>query len=297
MRKLLRNILPQALIDLYKQRRKHLAAKQREQLAKDRQTLSEAGIVAGLQQAGIRPGDVLMMHSSFRKMGYVEEGPETLIKALLNVVGEEGTLMMPAFPAIGFNYDYLKSKPVFDLRQTPSRMGLVTESFRRMSGVQRSLHPTDSVIAYGKQAHYLVKDHFGQLTPYNASSPFYRLSELKGKILMIGVRLESLTNLHTLEDAVAHFKYPVYHDTLFTVDLIDGSGTKRSMQTKAHNPVYSKKRRCNDLIPHFGAAGFLKHFRLGQADCLLIEAGAMHDWMVENYNTRGITMYTPNGEN
>lgn len=295
MRKLLRNILPQALIDLYKQGKKRAAARQREELAKNKQAVSEADLVAILQQQGIQEGDVLMVHSSLRKIGLVENGAGTLIDALLKTLGNQGTLLMPSFPAIGFNYDYLKSKPLFDVKQTPSRMGVVTETFRKKNGVLRSLHPTDSVIAFGKEAEYLVKDHFGQLTPYNDQSPFYRLCELKGKILMIGVGLESLTNLHTLEDAVPDFKYPVYHETLFTTELMDAAGNKQTMQTKVHNPVYSKKRRCNDLIPHFEAAGLLKHFKLGLADCLLIDAYAMHAWMVENYTSRGITMYTPQG--
>ncbi len=292
---MLRNILPQALIDLYKQGKKRAAARQRDELAKNRQAVSEAAIVATLQQQGIREGDVLMVHSSLRKIGLVENGADTLLSALLNILGKEGTLMMPSFPAIGFNYDYLKSKPVFDVRHTPSKMGVMTETFRKKNGVVRSMHPTDSVIAFGKEADYLVKDHFGQLTPYNDKSPFYRLCEVKGKILMIGVGLESLTNLHTLEDAVPDFKYPVYHETMFTTALIDAEGNKRTMQTKVHNPVYSKKRRCNDLIPPFEAAGVVKSFKLGLADCLLIDAHAMHAWMVANYKSRGITMYTPQG--
>ena len=295
MRKLLRNILPQALINMYRQGKKRAAARQREELARNSQALTREDIEAILRRQGIREGDVLMVHSSLRKIGLVEKGPGTLIDALLNVLGKEGTLMMPSFPAIGFNYDYLKSRPLFDVRHTPSRMGVVTETFRKKSGVLRSLHPTDAVIAFGKEAEYLVKDHFGQITPYNDKSPFYRLCELKGKILMIGVGLESLTNLHTLEDAVSDFKYPVYHDTLFTAELIDEEGSKRTMQTRVHNPVWSKKRRCNDLIPPVEAAGILKRFRLGLADCLLLDAYAMHAWMVENYRSRGVTMYTPQG--
>lgn len=296
MRKLLRNILPQALIDLYKKNKRKAGQKQRDELIKNKQAITQADLTDAFKKAGIKSGDVLMVHSALSKIGYVECGADALIDALLNATGSDGTLMMPAFPAVGYNYDYLKSDPVFDLKQTSSKMGIVTETFRKRPGVMRSLHPTDSVSAYGKQAEYLVKDHFGQLTPYNQFSPFYRLSELNGKILMIGVKLDSLTNLHTLEDAVDDFKFPVYHDTIFTAWLVGASGEKISMQTKAHNPVYSKKRQCNALMTHFEKAGFLKHFKLGFADCMLIEAGTMHQWMLENYKTKGITMYTPNGQ-
>lgn len=296
MRKLLLNILPQSLIDLYKSNKKRSRLQQREQLLKKNDIVTEAMIINALQHNGIKSGDAIMVHSSLSKIGYVEHGANTLINALLQTIGTEGTLMMPAFPAVGYNYDYLKTQPVFDVKQTPSKMGIVTETFRKQPNVLRSLHPTDSVSAKGKQALYLVKDHFAQLTPYNANSPFYRLCQWKGKILMIGVDLNSLTNLHTLEDAVSDFEYPVYHKTIFTTSLIDHDGKKLSMQTKVHDPVYSKKRRCNDLMPYFEKAGFLKHFKIGKANCMLIEADKMHEWMVENYKTKGITMYTPNGK-
>jgi aminoglycoside 3-N-acetyltransferase len=288
--------LPQSLIDLYKNNKKRSRLQQREQLLKQNDIVTEAMIVTVLQQNGIKTGDTIMLHSSLSKIGYVEGGAGTLINAFLQTVGTEGTLMMPAFSAVGYNYDYLRTNPVFDVKQTPSKMGIVTETFRKQPNVLRSLHPTDSVSATGKQALYLVKDHFAQLTPYNANSPFYRLCQWKGKILMIGVDLNSLTNLHTLEDAVSDFEYPVYHKTIFTTSLIDNDGKKLSMQTKVHDPVYSKKRRCNDLMPYFEKAGFLKHFKIGKANCMLIEADKMHDWMVENYKTKGITMYTPNGK-
>ncbi len=295
MRKLLLKILPQTVIDFYKNNKKRSKLKQRETLLKNKQIVTKQEIIQQLHEVGIKHGDIVMLHSSLSKIGYVDGGADTVINALLHTVGEDGTLMMPAFPAIGYNYDYLNTDPVFDVKHTPSKMGIITELFRKRKGVVRSLHPTDSVCAIGKQAYYLTKGHFGQLTPYNSHSPFYRLCELKGKIILMGVDLNSLTNLHTLEDAVDDFKYPVYHTHVFNCKLINDKGEHLEMKTKAHNPVYSKKRKCNELIPHFEKAGFLKHFKVGLADCLLIDAQHMHLSMVKNYIDFGITMYTPNG--
>lgn len=295
MRKILLNILPKVLINLYKKNKKRLRLKQRGSLLNNKQIVTETDIINVFHKTGIIQGDTVMLHSSLSKIGYVENGADTLINAIIKIISDEGTLMMPAFPAVGFNYDYLKANPVFDIKNTPSKMGAVTELFRKRKGVLRSLHPTDSVSAFGKNAAYLVKDHFNQLTPYNVYSPFYKLCELKGKILMIGVDLNSLTNLHTLEDAVENFKFPVYHDVIFTAALIDETKKKLSMKTKVHDPAYSKRRKCNALMPYFETAGFLKHFKLGSADCMIIQADSMHKWMLENYRTKGITMYTPNG--
>ena len=296
MRKLLLNILPGGLIRFYKDAKKRRKQNQRQQLAQANQTVTEDDIVKALQDAGVKHNEVLMLHSALSKLGFVKDGTETVINAVIRVVGEQGTVMMPSFPAVGFNYDYLKTNPVFDVRNSPSKMGAITEAFRKRSGVERSLHPTDPVCALGKQALYLTKDHVNQLTPYNENSPFYRLCELKGKIVLMGVDLDSLTNLHTLEDAVDNFEYPVYHPMVFTTKLVDADGTALEMKTKVHNPLYSKKRRCNALLPHFEEAGFLKQFKVGLANCIIIEAYAMHQWMLENYRTKGITMYTPDGK-
>lgn len=295
MRNLLRKILPQVLIDFYKQRKKKWKLKERETLLKNKQIVTKEEIIQQLKKVGLQSGDTVMVHSSLSKMGYVEQAANSVIDAFKEVIGDEGTLMMPAFPAIGYNYDYLNIHPVFDVKETPSKMGVITETFRKQENVLRSLHPTDSVCAFGKQALYLTMDHFGQLTPYNTQSPFFRLCELKGKIVLIGVDFNSLTNLHTLEDAVENFKFPVYHEQMFDCTLIDNGGNKLTMKTKVHNPEYSKKRQCNALIPYFKEAGILKHFKIGLADCMMIDAFAMHEWMVKNYLEKGITMYTPKG--
>ena len=120
--------------------------------------------------------------------------------------------------------------------------------------------------------------------------------DANGKILYVGVTLANAgTHLHTLEDAV-DFKYPVYANEVFDLKVIDETGNEKVMQTKVHNPEFSKRRRCDELIPHFIAAGVLKHTRLGKANCLLLDAKGMFDIMLKLYLDKGITMYTPNGE-
>ena len=62
-----------------------------------------------------------------------------------------------------------------------------------------------------------------------------------------------------------------------------------------HNPIYSKKRRCDDLIPLFLAKSACKQVTLGNAACLLFDADLMLNTMKEAYELNGTTMYTPNG--
>ena len=174
-------------------------------------------------------------------------------------------------------------------------MGAITEYFRKMQGVKRSLHPTDPVCAVGPLADYFTRDHLGQLTPYNRYSPFYRLCEKGGKILMIGTPLATCTNLHVMEDEIENFKYPVYDAKIFEIKIIDEKGQTHLTKTKVHNPGYSKKRRCDELIPMFEKDGVLVKGRIEEADSMLIDAKGMLDAMIKHYHENGVTMYTPYG--
>ena len=69
------------------------------------------------------------------------------------------------------------------------------------------------------------------------------------------------------------------------------------MKTKVHNPVFSKKRKCNEFIKPFTDAGFMMSFKIGLANCYCIEADKLNNWMIENYKLKGITLYTPQGKN
>ena len=287
--------MPNCVIDFYNKLKKNSRLKKREQLFRQNKIVTKHTIIEQLKSIGISEGDSILLHSSLSKIGFVEGGAQTVINAFIDTIGFKGTLVMPAFPGMGFNYDYLKTSPVFDIKHTPSKMGIITEEFRKMNQVKRSLHPTDSVCALGLHAEEITNSHFNQISPYNFNSPFYKLVELKAKIVLLGVDLNSLTNFHTLEDAVENFKFPVYHTDIFKTQLIDENGVMKTMQTKVHNPEWSKKRKCNDFIKLFENAGFLKHFTLGNAHCMIINANEMHSWMIENYESKGVSLYTPQG--
>jgi aminoglycoside 3-N-acetyltransferase len=202
---------------------------------------------------------------------------------------------MPTSPNNVYQLNYIRNTPYFDVLNSPSKTGKITEYFRTLSGVKRSLHPTEPVSAIGPKADYFIKDHFNQLTPYNKNSPFYRLSESGGKILYVGVTLSMAgTNLHTLEDAV-DFKFPVYYPEIFEFKVIDENGASHLVKTKVHDPEWSKKRKCDDLIPMLQKEGVLQKVKIGEADSLLLDAKLFLEVMISKYHESGITMYTPKG--
>ncbi len=288
---LLPSSLKRALQQIKRSQRRNRLYKKRE----NNQVIKKESLINDLKAIGAREDDSIIVHSSLSKIGYVDGGAATAIDVLRNVIGKGGTLILPSFPGNTFSKDYLEATPSFDIRNTPSRMGIITEYFRKMDGVIRSFHPTDPVCAIGPFAEYFTQGHFGQITPYNKNSPFYRLCEKGGKILMIGVPLATCTNLHLMEDEIENFKFPVYDEKIFEVKMIDEQGKTHLMKTKVHNPEYSKKRRCDDLIPMFQKEGILIKGKIGEADAMFIDAKGMLDVMMEQYYKNGVTMYTPYG--
>jgi aminoglycoside 3-N-acetyltransferase len=295
LKKLALKYAPEFVLEWAKQLKKNQRRKELEQQKQHGTTISKETLVADLIKIGIKKNDSVLVHSSLSKIGFVDGGPKTIVDALFDVVGPEGTILFPSFPAIGRNKTHLEEHPIFDINSTPSQMGTVTEYFRKLDGVHRSFHPTDAVCAKGPLAEFYTNSHFGQLTPYNEYSPFRKLCSKNGKILMLGTTLNgACTNLHTLEDAVA-FKFPVYDEKVFDVKMIDAEGKESTMKTKVHNPDYSAKRNCDALKPMFEMENVLVNGKIGEAKSMLIDANKMLEVMIRNYNERGVTMYTPFG--
>jgi len=88
----------------------------------------------------------------------------------------------------GSAVEYALGEPVFDARLTVSRMGLITEVFRRAPGVVRSVHPTHSVAVWGSRADAIVAGHELADTPCGRLTPYAKLLDYDGKILLAGCR-------------------------------------------------------------------------------------------------------------
>ncbi|MGE0642882.1 MAG: AAC(3) family N-acetyltransferase [Nitrospira sp.] len=190
--------------------------------------LTRQTIVKTLRDMGLSTGDVVCVHSSFSSLGYVEGGPGTFIEALEEVVGASGTIMMPTFSMTGSMLSYLESGQVFDAGRTPSKVGLVTETFRQWPGVRRSLHPTNSVAAKGPLANDLLAGHEQSSKPFGLETPFGRLAPYGGKILMIHTHIHSF--LHHVQDLV---DFPnLYLDGTRTTKVINEKGIESIVETQ-----------------------------------------------------------------
>ncbi len=259
--------------------------------------ISKEKLKSDLSAAGIKCGDSVLVHSSMSRVGFLENGPQTFIEALIETVGESGNILMPNSPNASFQEEYIQNLEIFDVLEDRSALGAITEAFRTYPGAVRSAHPTEPVSAYGPLKEYFTEGHFGELTPYTEKSPYFRLAETKGKILYVGVTLANAgTSLHLLEDHIGDsFPDPVYSSQIYNVKIRHADGSIKSMQTKVHNPAQSKLRKCDELIPHFIESGSMEEVKIGNADCLVTDSKKMLDTMIKLFEEKKVTMYKPNG--
>ncbi len=165
-------------------------------------TLSLEELRGRLDELGVVPGATVMVHVSMNDVGNAapDVNAGALTALLKEMLGPDGTLLVPTFPFSGLEIDYAREHRSFDRRRTPSKMGLMTEVFRRTPGTYRSLHPTHPVAGWGRHAEELLADHHQGRNSFDEHSPFWRMREQNGIVLGLGVRLWSgFTVLHSAE--------------------------------------------------------------------------------------------------
>jgi len=228
-----------------------------------------AALKSRLRAIGISESDTLLVHSNFKPDSGFQGTPLDLVNALADLVGQKGNLLMVSIPFRGAAYDYLAQGKTFHVRKTLSMMGLVTEMFRRKEGTQRSLHPTHPVLAYGKNAEWLVADHERGLYPCGPGSPFEKFYRLKGKILFYDVSFASITFFHYVEDLLKErLPFPVYSERLFTVTAVDVNGESRVIQTYAFNK--DVPRLAEKLEAKMARQGKIRRGRVGNSRFCLV---------------------------
>lgn len=258
--------------------------------------ISEKDIVGALRKLGVREGNTIAVHSSLSRLGFVEGGANAVIDALIEAVGKEGTIMMPAFS--GFTPS--KAKMIFDVRNTESKTGIITEMFRKIPGVKRSLHPISSVCAYGKKAEFIVKEHEKHLRFFEENTPFHKLMQLNGNIVLLGADIDTMSFFHVVEDCTK-FPIRVYEKKPRILKAIDENGELHSIKTYAHdldvheyciddNPAVIKRMRA--LLEK---AGVLKTIPLGKGKLSLLNSRELMQEM-RKLTKKGITIYASEEE-
>ncbi len=225
-------------------------------------------LVSEFRTLGIAPGDTLLVHSSYKSLGGVEGGPQTVIDALLAALGEEGTLIMP-----NFNFDFCKGAP-WDVRTTPSHMGAITELVRNDPRAKRVFHPIYSFAVIGKHAENLTAERY--VSSYGKASVFGKLRQLDGKIMVIGLSYtNSMTFFHHVEEMEgADYRYM----KSFTGQVTDWDGTTR--EATYTMLVRDIERGVHTEVDPMGVlmeqAGVITVSRIGEAKVSLMRADEVY---------------------
>lgn len=191
--------------------------------SENRKIVLKEDLINGFKVLGVREGQQMIVHTSLNSLGFVCGGAQIVIEALLECVGEDGTIMMPTQtwknldPSMGVHweepeewYQIIRDNwPAYDKNITPTNtMGAVAEMLRTWPNARRSDHPARSFAAVGKNAEFLTKNH-DLANIFGDDSPIGKLYQLDGYVMLIGVGYDKNTSIH-LADAIA--KYPSKHN-------------------------------------------------------------------------------------
>ena len=237
--------------------------------------ISHERLKADLAGSGLLPGDHILVHSSLSRIGWVDGGADTVIDALIQSVGAQGTVLFPTLT--GAATDSPELPPRFDARHTPCWTGKIPETARMRAGMRRSLHPTHSVTAAGRLAEWFTSGHQYVRTPCGFGSPYDKLASIGGKILLIGVTQQSNTSFHHAEE-IAGAPY-VNQSEPINVDIIDEVGSRQIMlATAIHSWMYS--RDYDVFEPDLVAMGICKLSQLGDAELRVVDAMRLRKYLV-----------------
>ena len=250
-------------------------------------TVFKSDIADALQRAGLQRGDSVMVHTSLGKIGYVCGGAQAVIEALIEIVGEGGTIMMPTQswknldPETGVHWDADKTDwdrirenwPAYNKAITPTNtMGAVAEMFRSWPGTVRSDHPARSVAAWGKHAEYLTKNH--DLSDiFGDTSPIGKFYALDGKVLLIGVDYDKNTSIH-LADVRAG--YPGKHTCVEHSAVMENG--KRVW--KAYETLYVEGEDFTEIGTAFEAAHIVHKEAIGGTELKIMKQRELVDFAV-----------------
>lgn len=211
---------------------------------------------------GVRRGSILMVHAGLSRCGYLRGGAAMVVETLRDLLGPEGTLVMPTHTV-----SVLGTAP-FDPRVSPSLVGAVSEHFRRLPGVIRSAHPTHSVAAWGPAAETLTRGHRAAQAPLDRRGFWGRLYDLQGDVLLL-CPIRSCTIFHVGENWAG-----VPLGPLFVHAATRSGGRRTTCMPKA--PWHVDHFESTMAAPLL-ASGVMRQAQLGEAPIYFGPARAMAD--------------------
>lgn len=249
-------------------------------------------LLRDLERIGIRPGMDLLVHSSLSAIGYVPGGADTVIGALLEQVdAERGTVLVPTLT--GTIRDGPDHPPNFDQARSVCWTGIIPETFRRRPDALRSLHPTHSAAAIGRRAEFYTAGHENCFTPCGEGSPYLKLSEEGGSILLLGVTLQSNTMFHAIEE-LRKLEYHLQREPT-VCRMVAGTGEIVRREMMLHD--WGTTRNFQALHQELLDSGIMQTGRVGLAESFLIDARRLVEYTLAKLQQDRAALIVTNREN
>lgn len=235
-------------------------------------------ILRDLESLGVQRGSLLFVHSSLSALGRVDGGADAVADALLEALGPNGTLVVPAFTyADPHDYpDSIDPAWIFDPASTRSGMGAVTNAVRMRNGALRSIHLWHSVAAVGPLAQTVVTaDGKAWASAWDETSPMAWVFDNGGFILLLGVPYQNLTAVHVWEVELG----VDYRETRFITrrtPLADGTLVPLASQVHARRDWHPGSD-FNRMGERMEKAGLVAVGHVGNAVARLFTAADAHE--------------------
>ena len=244
-------------------------------------------IVRVMQRLGMKKGSVVCIHASMMEFYNYKGTAEELITAVMKVLTQEGTLLMPAFPDPLLQKD---ANYIFDKATAPTKAGYLAETFRTFPGVVRSINVQHSVCAWGQYAEWLTKDHHKSTNCWDELSPWYRMTKFNALVFSIGLpKFYIGTFVHCVE-AILYKEHP-YWAQFFTEEktyrYLTSSGEVKEYTCLEGN--LERRSREGRIIKKFPTDCY-QHTRLSNLSIKVFHSAPCLQKMLE-LGRRGVTIY------
>ena len=174
-------------------------------------------MIEALTKIEIKAGDTLLVHSSLPDIGLwegeIKDIPRHCKDALFEVIGDEGTLTVPAY-----FYEYARKGIPYDIKRSPvsKELGIFSSYIAKLPGSTRSVNPITAIAAVGKNAEYINKDT--NPSSYGFDTHWDRLLNLNAKMFILGTDMRSMTFAHHVEQCMC---VPYLYNKLYTTPIYD----------------------------------------------------------------------------
>jgi len=248
-------------------------------------------LLQALRDLGLGSGDAVMLHSAYELHHGFRGTVGQVLDVFVEAVGPQGHLLMPSMGYHSALIDYLTRLKSFDVRRSPSTMGLMSEFFRRRPGVVRSAHPAHPILIAGPKAAWFAEGHERCMHSCGPGTPFEKLLEANGKVAFFNVSFAYITFFHFLEHRlVDRLPFRLYHEPPFVVPVVDGRGQPLEVKAMAFSRETLRRRRFAVFESEVRKRGLIRKVRVGATTILLVELRAIVA-AVDDMTRRGTFFY------